>query len=152
VTDRPQRSRRQTNTRSISRRRAASRMRSRASSLRRAGVHFADLQGDRPAATGDIVTHRPVLHRQSLLVSRGNAGIETRPQHFRLLPCLAKNVTGFGFLRGPFYGHWTRTVPPGRRRSFSAWTEVIILRCCGRGQPRQGLAVVPGHPYRRALL
>jgi hypothetical protein len=28
----------------------------------------------------------------------------------------------------------------------------IILRGCGRGEPRQGVAIIPGHPFRRVSL
>jgi hypothetical protein len=31
-------------------------------------------------------------------------------------------------------------------------TEIIILRGRGRRQPRQGVAIVPRHPFRRVLL
>jgi hypothetical protein len=51
-------------------------------SLCRPGIYFADLHGDAPAAPGGILTHRPVLHRESLLVIRGNTGIEACSQHF----------------------------------------------------------------------
>ena len=64
-------------------------------SSRRPGVHLADLQSDRPAPSGRILPHGPVLHRESLLVIRGHAGIQARPQHFRRLSYVAKNVFGF---------------------------------------------------------
>ena len=54
-------------------------------------------------------------------------------------------------LRMPVSGHFGMSVYPGRSRSFSARND-IILRGCRRGEPRQGVAVVPGDPLRRMLL
>jgi len=38
------------------------------------------------------------------------------------------------------------------RRVRSGQAEIIILRGFGSGEPRQRIAVVPGHPLRRTLL
>jgi hypothetical protein len=45
-------------------------------SPRRTGTDLADLQGNRPAASGGILPHGVTLHRHSLLIVRGNAGVE----------------------------------------------------------------------------
>jgi hypothetical protein len=42
------------------------------------------------------------LHRQRLLVIRGNAGIQAGPEHFRRPSCLAKKAIGFAFREGRF--------------------------------------------------
>ena len=47
------------------------------------------------ATPGGILPHRTVLQGQRLLIIRGHARVQARPQHFRRLSCLAKNVTGF---------------------------------------------------------
>src|SRR5260370_29375 len=68
----------------------------------------------------DILPQGLNLPRDGVLVVGGHAGVEAGAKHFRRLPCLAKNAIRFGFLRGPFYGHFVKSVPPGRRRSFPA--------------------------------
>jgi hypothetical protein len=75
-------------------------------SLRRAGANLTDLQSDRPASPGGILTHRPVLHGESLLVIGGNAGVQPHTKHFRQLTSLAKNVSRFYVLEPPFGGHF----------------------------------------------
>jgi hypothetical protein len=58
------------------------------------------------------LAHGAALHRQSLLVIGRDAGIQTRPEHFRRFPWLAKNVFGFCLWRGPFYGHFRASPHP----------------------------------------
>ncbi len=55
---------------------------------------------------------------------------------------LAENLTRVYVLRGPFFGDFRVTLPHGQRRS----AGFIILRSRRRGEPRQRLAIVPGHP------
>ncbi len=73
--------------------------------------HLPDLQGNRLAAQGGILPHRPVLHRQSLLVIRGNAGVQAGTEHFWQFPSLAKNVVGLCLRKGPFDGHFSECHP-----------------------------------------
>ena len=47
------------------------------------GANFFDLHGDGPAAVRCVVAHSAHLHRKSLLIERGDARIESCPQHFR---------------------------------------------------------------------
>src|ERR1700730_11823820 len=89
-------------------------------SLRRTGADLTDLHSDGPAPPADILPQGVNLQRNGLLVVGGHAGVEAGAKHFRRLPCLAKNAIRSGFLRGPFYGHFERSIPPGRSRSFSA--------------------------------
>ena len=89
-------------------------------SLGRTGANLTDLHGDRPAAPGGILPHGAALHRKRLLIVGGNAGVQAGAEHFRRLPCLAKNVIGFCLWRGPFYGHFRVSPNHGRSRSFSA--------------------------------
>ena len=89
-------------------------------SLGRAGADLTDLHGDGPAAPGGILAHGADLHRQRLLIVRGNAGVEADAEHFRRFPCLAKNLIGFCLWKGPFGGHFGVSPKHGRSRSFSA--------------------------------
>ena len=73
VTERPQRSKRQTITTSISRWRAASINGSRAWRLAAPEPTSRDLHGYGPAAAGSIFAQHPDLHREGLLIIRGNA-------------------------------------------------------------------------------
>ena len=83
------------------------------------------------------------LHSQSLLIVGGNAGVQARPEHFRLLPCLAENVIGFCLLRGPFGGAFRSVTQP--------WPQSILFGQEGTSYSRslESLAVVPRHPRRR---
>ena len=75
VTERPQRSSHHTSTRSISRRRAASNNFSRASRRTAPELTSRTCKAIMPTSPGCILPHCPVLHRQRLLVVRGNTGI-----------------------------------------------------------------------------
>ena len=85
----------------------------------RPGVHLADLQSDRPAAPGGILPHRPVLHRQRLLIVGGNAGIQAGPEHFRRFPCLAKNVYRILPLERPVWWPFRNVTQP--------WPQSILF-------------------------
>src|ERR1035441_10594327 len=74
--------------------------------LRCTGTDLFHLQGYCPAPPGGVFPKRADLQRDGLLVVRGDAGIQARPKHFRLLSCLAENPTRFGFVRSPFSGHF----------------------------------------------
>jgi hypothetical protein len=50
---------------------------------RRTGTDLADLQGNRPGASGGILPHGATLHGQCLLIVRRNAGVQAGTQHFR---------------------------------------------------------------------
>ena len=84
VTERPQRSKRQTTTTSISRRRAASINGSRAWRLAAPEPTSRDLHGYGPVAAGSIFEQHPDLHREDLLIIRGNACVQASPKYFRL--------------------------------------------------------------------
>ena len=60
-------------------------------SPRRSGVDLADLPSNRPAAPGNVLPPRPVLHCEGLLINCGDAGVQAGPEHFRRPACLAKN-------------------------------------------------------------
>jgi hypothetical protein len=75
VTDRPQGSRRQTNTTSIPRRRAASMSCSRACRRARAGADLTNLKCCSPAAPVHILTQGAKLHRERLLIAGGDARV-----------------------------------------------------------------------------
>jgi hypothetical protein len=51
--------------------------------LRRAGTYLSYLHRNGPTPPGGIFAHGVALHRKCLLVIRGNAGLQTRPEHFR---------------------------------------------------------------------
>jgi hypothetical protein len=89
------------------------------------------MQGDRPAAPGGVLPHRPVLPRPRLPIIRRDAGIQPGPEHFRPATSPAKNVVRLCFLRGPFCGHFTRAVPSGRSQTTSSvpgqWTKVCFI-------------------------
>jgi hypothetical protein len=125
--------------RSISRRRAASRIVLRASQSRRSGVHFANLQGDRPAAPGRIIPHGPVLHRQLLLIVGRDAGVQPGTKHFRACASLV-------FLR-----------QLGRRDPQRLSGSVLALCVCSAIAPASGirsagLSALPNHLPARAGL
>src|SRR5262249_38393966 len=75
VTDRPQRSNRQTRTTSMSRRTGGFHQPLTPFPLHRSRVHLTDVQGDRPTTPGRVLPHRPVLHDQRLLIVGRNTGI-----------------------------------------------------------------------------
>jgi len=79
--------------------------------LCRARTHLPDLHRNGPASPGNILPHRPTLHREGLLIVGRTTGVEAGAEHFRRLPCLAK---------GPFGGHFRASPNHGRSRSFSA--------------------------------
>ena len=49
----------------------------------RSGANLTNLQGDRPAAPGNILPQSAYLHGQSLLIVSGDAGVQPRAKHFR---------------------------------------------------------------------
>ena len=100
-------------------------------SLGRTGTDLTDLHGDRPAAPGGILPHGATLHGQRLLIVGGNAGVQAGAEHFRRLPCLAKNVIGFCLWRGPFGGHFGVSPNHGRSRSFSARQDSSYYAAAG---------------------
>jgi hypothetical protein len=53
-------------------------------SLDSTGTDFADLYHDSPAAPDNILPQRTHLHRERLLIGRGDARVQTCAQHFRL--------------------------------------------------------------------
>jgi hypothetical protein len=88
-------------------------------SLGRTGADLTDVHGNGPAPPGSILPHGATLHGQRLIV-RGNAGVQADAEHFRRLPCLAKNVAGFCLRKGLFGGHFGTSPNHGRSRSFPA--------------------------------
>ena len=129
VTDRPQRSSRQTNTTSISRRRAASSSCSRRLPLGSARADFFDLQSDRPTSASGVFPQGTGLHRDGLLILGRNAGVEARPKRcFGPTRGVAKNPWRFRLAGGPFFGHFRMSAPPGRRGSFSARQNLFYCK------------------------
>ncbi len=100
------------------------------------------LYGYRPSPPGGVFPHGAALHGEGLLIVGGHTGIEACPEHFCWFPCVAKNGKRFGVFRGPFGGHFGASPGHGRRRSFSA------MRHSSYFNPRQCLAIIPGHPLR----
>ena len=96
--------------------------------LHRTGANFAHLQRNRPFTSARIFPQGMHLHWQGLLIIGGDAGIQTSTEHFRRFSCVAKNVFGFSFMQGPFYGHFSMSDPPGRRGSFWAIVGHHITR------------------------
>ena len=98
------------------------------------------------------------LHRDGLLILGRNAGVEACPER-----CFGpvegggqKPFRDFVFRDGPFFGHFRLPLRPGRRGSFSARVERILLQRDLSGRLTctrllQGLPVVPRHPGRRML-
>ena len=99
-------------------------------------------KANRPTAPRGILLHRPILHRQRLLIIRRDAGIQPDPEHFRPFPCLAKNVSGFYVLGSPFSGHFSVSPKHDRSLSFPARQDSSY------SSPLKLLAVVPRHPLR----
>src|SRR5947209_2571113 len=52
----------------------------------------------------------------------------------------------------PVSGPFSRDAPAWPKTILSGQAGFILLRGCGPCEPRQRLAVVPGHPLRRVLL
>ena len=126
--DRPQRSSRHTSTTSISRRRAASISCSRAcrcaASEPTSRTCSAIVQPRRAAYS----RRARVCIAQSLLIVSGNAGIQPGTKHFRWPTSLAENVPRFWVADGLFGGHFERSDPYGRSRSFPARQDHHITR------------------------
>ena len=54
-------------------------------SLGRTGADLTDIHGNGPAPPGSVLLHGATLHRQRLLIVRGNAGVQASAEHFRRL-------------------------------------------------------------------
>jgi hypothetical protein len=111
-------------------------------SLDSAGTDITDLQGDRPAASCNVLPQRTYLHRERLLIVRRNARVQTGAQHFRRSSWLAENVSGFRFAGSPFYRHSDGSHCHGHIGSFPAMSPSMILR----GHGGCFAPVVPRHP------
>jgi hypothetical protein len=109
-----------------------------------------DAAGERfPEGTG--------LHRDSLLILGRNAGVEACPERcFGPVRWVAKNLPQFRCAEHPFFAHFRLPLRPGRRGSFSARAERILLQRDLSGRLTctsllQGRLIVPRHPRRRIL-
>jgi hypothetical protein len=67
-----------------------------------------------------LLAHGAIMHAESLLALRGDAGIEAGANHFGGLLPLAKNLPGFPTAGPRFCGHFATLPAHGRRLSFSA--------------------------------
>src|SRR6185437_11174551 len=129
-------------------------------SLDSAGTDITDLQGDRPAASCNVLPQRTYLHRERLLIVRRNARVQTGAQHFRRSSWLAENVSGFRFAGSPFYRHSDGSHCHGHIRILSGHVAILditrprrLLRPCSstastlmdaRSLPRDAGAVLSG--------
>ena len=119
-------------------------------SLGRTGANLTDLHGNASSPAGRRTPAWPGSAWQRLLIVGGNAGVEARPEHFRRLPCLAKNVIGFCLCRGPFGGHLECHLTmaaddpfrPGRTHHTSA--REAVTRDNSRASTTPGWQPVPG--------
>src|SRR5579863_251576 len=97
--------------------------------LRGAGADFLHLHGDGPAPSGCILAHGPILHRQGLLIVRGDTGVEPGAEHSSGSSAgVAENLSRLPLSGGPFYGHITMLPASGRRLSFSAMCAMITCQ------------------------
>jgi len=83
-----------------------------------------------------------------VLILSGHAGVESSPEHFRLVSSLAKNPMRFCVLGTPFGRHFPDARSAWPKRILSGHAGFIILRSHGRREPSQRIAIVPGHPLR----
>ena len=113
--------------------------------------HLANLHRDRPAAPSGILPHGAVLHRQSLLVVGGDAGIQPGAEHFRRFPCLAKNAIAILLSEMPVWRAFQRSSPAWPNTFLFGHAGFIIRQVApasggsSTASTPQGWPSVPGH-------
>ena len=109
------------------------------------------MHDDHPSRDGRILPHRPILHRQRLPITGGNA---YRGPHetFSALFVTGQKRVWISSLKKPVFGAFRSVTLPWPQSILFGQEGFIILRRCGRGQLLQGVAIVPGHPLRWRLL